>query len=347
VLVNHGAWVASEVKRRGWPRHLVHFYGLTPGDDLMCTAVLREMRRRGRQGVWMMTRFPDLFERNHDADAVVPFDERYERMVSWLGGRRWHARYDERDPVADRSTQPEHHIIALMCQACGIAGRVTLRPYLSLSDEERAAGRLAPRQIALHSSGLSAQSAMRNKEWFADRFQGVVDALRREYTFVQLGAPSDPPLNGCIDLRGRTTMRQSAAILANSVLVLAQVGFLMHLARAVDRPAVIIYGGREMPWQSGYSCNVNLWTPLSCAPCWRWSACDNPIERECMRRIAIDDVVAAVRECAEHADEPLREDVAFIGASDVADRVSPEPSSGPSRRPPTDVRRRRRSPTRT
>jgi len=314
----YGPWVASELGRLGWPRHLVHFYGMTPGDDVMCTVVLREMRRRGRRGLWMMTRFPELFAGNPDVDAVVPFDVRYERMVNWLGGRTWGAHYGGHDHAADRSPLPERHIIALMCRACGITGPVTLRPYVHLSDAERAAGRLAPRQIALHSSGMSAHSAMRNKEWFPERLQRVVHALRGDYTLVQLGSASDPPLDGCLDLRGRTSMRESAAILAGSVLFLGQVGFLMHLTRAVDRPAVIVYGGRELPWQSGYSCNTNLATALPCAPCWRWNACDHPIERECMRRIDVDEVVAAVRERAARADEPLVEDTDDIPAGAVA-----------------------------
>ena len=307
-VLNHGSWVAGELTRRGWPRHLVHFYGYTPGDDLMCTAVLREMRRRGRRGVWMMSRFPELFERNPDVDMVVPSDARYERMIHWVGGRSWYADYGGHDHEADRSLPPERHIISLMCQSCDITGPVTLRPYLYLSDAERAAGRIAPRQIALHSSGASAFSAMKNKEWVPERYQGVVNALRGDYTLVQLGSPDDPPLDGCLDLRGKTSKRESAAILANSVLFLGQVGFLMHLTRAVDRPAVIIYGGREMPWQSGYSCNTNLVTELPCSPCWRWNTCHNEIERECMRRISVDEVVSAVHERAARADEPLVED---------------------------------------
>ncbi|HEV7993053.1 MAG TPA: glycosyltransferase family 9 protein [Gemmatimonadaceae bacterium] len=312
VMWDHAAWAAGELMRRGRPRELVHFYGHTPGDDLMCTAVLHEMRRRGRRDVWMMSRFPDLFERNADVDAVVPFDERYARLVEWVGGRSWYAHYGGHDHEADRSPHPERHIIALMCQACGISGPVTLRPYLDLSSSEREVGRIGTRQIALHSSGRSAYSAMMNKEWFPERMQEVVNALRGEFTLVQLGSQADPALHGCVDLRGRTTLRESAAVIANSELFLGQVGFLMHLARAVDRPGVIIYGGREKPWQSGYSCNTNLATNLPCSPCWRWNACDNEIERQCMRLIGVDEVVNAVRERASRADEPLPEDTEDI-----------------------------------
>jgi len=307
IMWNNGPWVAGEIARRGRPGHLIWF-GDTPGDDLMCTVVLREMRKRGHRNLWMMSRHPALYERNTNVDVVVPLDFRYERMVNWVGGRFWHAHYGGHDHVADRSPLPQRHIIALMCQACGISGPVTLRPYLYLSDEERAAGRLAAKQIALHSSGMTAFTAMKNKEWFPDRLQAVVQALRSEYTLIQLGSPKDPPLDGCLDLRGKTSLRESAAIIANSAVFLGQVGFLMHLTRAVERPAVIIYGGRELPWQSGYSCNTNLTTQLPCSPCWRWNACDNEIERECMRRISADEVLAAVQERLTRADEPLVED---------------------------------------
>lgn len=308
VAMSHGPWAAAELRRRGVPRHLVYFYGRSPGDDMMCTVVLREMRKRGHRGVWMMTRFPELFARNPDPDRVVPFDKRYERLVNWVGGRAWYAEYGGHDRVTDQGPIPERHIIALMCQACGISGPVTLRPYLVLSDEERAVGRVGPRQIALHSTGRSAYTPMKNKEWLPERLQAVAHALRRDYTLVQLGSAGDPPIEGCVDLRGKTTMRESAAILANSLLFLGQVGFLMHLTRAVDRPAVIIYGGREKPWQSGYSSNTNIATELPCSPCWQWNRCHNEVERQCMRLIGVDQVVSAVRERAARADEPLVED---------------------------------------
>ena len=64
LVLKHGAWATAELVRGGRPRHILHFYGRSLGDDLMCTAVLREMRRRGYRSVWMMSRFPELFERN-------------------------------------------------------------------------------------------------------------------------------------------------------------------------------------------------------------------------------------------------------------------------------------------
>jgi ADP-heptose:LPS heptosyltransferase len=133
-----------------------------------------------------------------------------------------------------------------------------------------------------------------NKEWFPERMQTVVDALRTDVEIVQLGGVADPPLEGVADLRGRTTIREAAAMMQSARVFIGLVGFLMHLARAVGTPSVILFGGREHPEQSGYPENRNLFTTLHCSPCWLWNQC--PYERECMRRITADEVIAAARE---------------------------------------------------
>jgi hypothetical protein len=296
------AWAARTLVRLGRPRHLLLF-GSALGDDLLCTAVLRELRARGGRGLWMMTTHPRLFDLNTDADQLVPWDYRYYALAVKTGARVTvpvYAAYDER---TDHSAIPSRHIIGAMCADAGIGGRVALRPYLDLTDAERRGGRVARRQVAIQSSGLAARWAMPNKEWFPERYQAVVDALRDEFDFVQLGSPNDPPLDGCTDLRGRTSLRETAAVLSQSLAFVGQVGFLMHLARAVETRGVVVYGGREFPEQSGYPCNVNLVTRTPCAPCWRWRTCD--FDRTCMRQIGAEDVVRGVHEAAGRRGEPL------------------------------------------
>ena len=75
-------------------------------------------------------------------------------------------------------------------------------------------------------------------------------------SFIQIGSTADPPLQRVRDLRGATGIREAAAILYHARLYVGTVGFLMHLARAVECPSVIVFGGREAPWQSGYVCNI-------------------------------------------------------------------------------------------
>ncbi len=300
------ARVLSDVARHGLPGHIIYFGG-SLGDNLLCTAIFRELRKRGRRGLWMMTSQPALFAGNSDVDAVVPADTLY-RQVAHVTRRKytlaWRGGYD---PETDTSPRPDRHLISVMCREAGLDGEVALRPYLWLSDAERAAGRCAERQIAIQSSGQGAAYHMANKEWYPERFQEVVTALGGRFQFVQVGSAGDPPLAGAIDKRGALSLRETAAVLSQSEVFVGQVGFLMHLARAVDCRSVIVYGGRELPWQSGYSANENLTTTLPCSDCWLWNRCD--YDRECMKRIHADVVIEATLRQMERRGQPLPLDV--------------------------------------
>jgi len=306
------------VTRQPQPRLLLYF-GFAPGDDLLCSAVLRELHKRGIDRILLVSDHRELFVGNGDVAEVRPLWGRYSRDASTVAicrrlARLWGGQFIrlEYAPSAgeDRSRPPARHIIAEMCARAGITGPVTIRPVLNLTDAEKASAAWAAGRIVIQSSGMDAVHPIRNKQWHAERFQAVVDALRGEVEFVQFGGRADPELRYATDLRGRTSARQAAAILHNARLYVGTVGFLMHLARAVDCPGVIVYGGREAPWQSGYTCNLNLYTGISCAPCWRWNTCD--YERRCMQQIAVADVVAAIREMLQRARNPLAVDEAEI-----------------------------------
>ncbi|MEX0774377.1 MAG: glycosyltransferase family 9 protein [Phycisphaeraceae bacterium] len=288
--------------RYGRPR-IILVYGVGLGDHLLCTAVFHELRKRGHRGLWMMSPHNGLFQGNGDIDAVVPDSWRYPDLVQRMGGRSYMPEYGQYDPAEDRSTPIDRHLITRMCQRLDITGEIDLRPYLFLSPQERRRGQLAPKQIAIQSSILSASLPIRNKEWFADRFGALVAELSGAFTFVQVGARTDPPVGAAIDLRGKTDLRQTAAILSQSVVFVGLVGFLMHLARAVDSRAVIVYGGRETPQLSGYPCNENLHTAMPCSPCWYWSRCVH--ERACMERIGPEPVIAAIHRQAAQFGTPL------------------------------------------
>jgi len=283
----------AEIAKARRPRTLVYFGG-SPGDDLLCTPILDRLAAAGAGPLWMMSNHPDLFRHNPSVAHVVPFDDALAYALSMLGVRRLRLRYHDYVAADDRSVAPAEHIIRLLARRAGIdPSAVELTPRVYLDEAERSWGRFGDRQIAIQSSTRSAAMPIENKEWFPERFQHVVDTLGGEFTIVQLGAASDPALEGAIDLRGKTTIREAASVLLHSSVFIGLVGFLMHLAKAVDTRSVIVYGGREHPSQSGYSDNVNLYTDLPCAPCWYWN--HSPYNRECMRRIRSVDVISAVR----------------------------------------------------
>ena len=309
-------------RRSKMPRLLL-FYGLSPGDDMLCTAVLWELRRRGVTDVGMVSNNWKLFSGREDVKCVLPAGDTYDlnrpplatyrHFAKLSGGKFRRVEYAAFDGV-DRSVPPSRHIIAEMSASAGITGPVAVRPYLTLTDAEKDAAAWARGRIVIQSSGMGARHPILNKQWYEARFQSVVDALVGEVEFFQVGSATDSVLQNVNDLRGTTGMRETAAILHHARLYLGTVGFLMHLARAVECPGVIIYGGREAPWQSGYICNFNLYTPLDCAPCWRWNCCE--FDRQCMRDIGVTDVVSAIRQMLARPRGPLEVETIEIGTSE-------------------------------
>ncbi|MCX7887821.1 MAG: hypothetical protein N3B01_11295 [Verrucomicrobiae bacterium] len=304
---------ARWILRRGKPDVILHFLGGL-GDELLLTCVARELRRRNPSvRIWQIGHAAELLQSNPDYALVLDSSHWALRHSNLLVRWRLVLRYSEM-PGPGREIPPREHILAVLCRKAGITGSVELRPWYHFRPSERTSGQVAPRQIAIQSVGRNTHETwMANKCWYHERFQTVVDAIRDRWpgvVVVQVGVADDPPLRGVYDLRGKTTLRQTAAILANSLCFIGTSGLLVHLARAVECRSVVIYGGREHAWQSGYSCNENLETHLPCAPCWLWNDCD--YGRECMRRISAEAVVTAVGRALSRTGEPLVVDKAEL-----------------------------------
>jgi hypothetical protein len=302
---------AASLAQHGRPAMFINSVGAGIGDDLLITALFRELRRRGQRDFWVTTRRAELYRNNDDVSVIVPARERYDILLKKLGTRIVYPWYTSYHPAFDRDDpMPEQHLISVMCQKAGITGEITLRPYLFLTDEEKRRGKVAARQVAIQSSGLDAKHSMLNKNWPLERYQDVVTLLKDKYDFVQVGSRNDPPLEGALDLRGKTSLRGTAAVLHASMAFVGQVGFLMHLARSVDCRSVIVYGGRETPAQSGYPCNENLYSPVSCSPCWRLNTC--PYDRACLQQIRVAEVIEALAAQVDRLGSPLETDTDHI-----------------------------------
>lgn len=297
------------------PNHRTIFFGSAPGDDVLCTTLFHEAALRGAGPMTMLTQHPEIFTGNAEVSRVIKV-KRYEpseyvlQLLSAFGRPVVLPHYAERNWEADVDSSPQEHVIAAMCRRAKLQGEVSLRPYLFLSHEELEAGRINPRQVVVQSSGLGGAWPMKNKEWFYDRFEAVVKAIRGDFHVLQVGSKTDPRLESAEDLRGKTTIRETAALMANSIVFVGLVGFLMHLARAVNCRSVIVYGGRERPWQSGYTCNVNLTGDTPCSPCWRWNTCD--YDHECLKLVSASAVVEGVFAQAQKHGSELECDRTFI-----------------------------------
>jgi ADP-heptose:LPS heptosyltransferase len=143
-------------------------------------------------------------------------------------------------------------------------------------------------------------SSCSSRRWFPEPTAAVLRALRVRHRTggALLGGRGDVAFaietmrtapRGVRDLVGRTTLRQLLAILARSAVVFGPDSGALHLAAAMGRPVVSLWGAtsplRSTPWGGE---TLALRGDAPCAPCFLK---DCPIERVCMRAIDVEAVV--------------------------------------------------------
>jgi ADP-heptose:LPS heptosyltransferase len=254
----------------------------SPGDVVMLTAAVRDLHRC----------YPNQFI----TDVRTDCPELWENNP-------WITPLDERDPdvqvlpchyplIAQANVRPIHFVsgfIEHLNEQLGLQIQPTrLGGDLHLSEAERR--RPSPVQEHFGTNRpywiivAGGKFDFTIKWWHFRRWQTVVERLRHQALFVQIGdlLHYHPPLQGVLDLRGKTSFRELIRLVYHAEGALCPVTFLMHLAAAVEtkssqaseRPCVVVAGGREPPSWEAYPGHRFLHTigQLPCCAeggCWR------------------------------------------------------------------------------
>ncbi len=245
------------------------------------TGVVEALAERGDRP-WVASNFPDLWENNPNVKGHLP--AKFVRPMRRFTERIVHLAYED-VPANGRTHQQR------MATLVGLPDTREYAPKIYLTDLEAAVGRAAAQGAVLIQTSAKTDFTT-NKNWFADRFQRVANHCAGIGPVLQIGLPGGPALTGATDLRGGTSIREVAALLKAARLFIGLEGALMHLARAVGTPSVIVYGGFISPSQTGYASQENLFTKLECSPCLLETPC--PYEMKCMRAISAEEVIARV-----------------------------------------------------
>lgn len=147
------------------------------------------------------------------------------------------------------------------------------------------------------------------KQWPADRMADTAARVARERGLrcVVLGAAHDTPAaraieswlranapeqaGRVIDLVGRTSLGVLAGVLDRAAVCVSNDSGGMHLAAALGRPVVAIFGPTDEQATSPLGNHTVLVEPVFCRPC---QLRDCPIDHRCMKRIPVERVLAAV-----------------------------------------------------
>jgi len=116
--------------------------------------------------------------------------------------------------------------------------------------------------VAIHVTGRSSP----NKNWPIS-YWGELVRQNPQYTFLQLGVPSEELIPGAVDLRvGLPQLRAQLAVLKYARAFVGVDSSFAHATNAFEIPGVILFGP-STPQIWGHPNNRNLYLGLSCAPC--------------------------------------------------------------------------------
>ena len=226
---------------------------LSPGDVVMLTAAVRDLHRShpDRFQTYVQTSAGSLWDNNPMVSIQPAADPNVEDIPCAY-------------PLIHRSNRTPHHFIHGFIQDLGSKLGVKIEPTdfkgdIHLSEDEQRwmsqVQEITRLPVPFWIIGAGGKFDFTAKWWPGERYQQVVDHFAGRILFVQVGEKHHhhPPLNGVLDLRGKTNLRQMIRLMHHAQGVLCPVTLHMHLAAAVpvrkgmpkNRPCVVVAGGRE------------------------------------------------------------------------------------------------------
>jgi heptosyltransferase-1 len=179
---------------------------------------------------------------------------------------------------------------------------------LSGADHQAAAAQLVDAGLAPETPLLAIVPGARwvTKRWPAAHWAALLNQLHADGlpTPVILGGPGDRDFVDdmvasaavpVVDLVGATSLRELAALLARAALVVCHDSGPMHVAAALDRPLVALFGPTNPARTGPYAARARVVArDLDCMPCYRRQC---PLDHhDCLRVLSVDVVARAVRE---------------------------------------------------
>jgi len=245
--------------------------------------------------------------------ALVPWFAGIPRRTGWRGELRYGLLNDLR-----RLDEARYPLMVERFLALGEAPGARLpdplpRPRLQADAE---AARALLRELGLAEQSLVAfcpgAEFGPSKRWPEAHFARLAEGLMAAGHHVLLfGSSNDQPvaaeliralpsaLHGqCTDLTGRTSLGEAIDLLSTARLVVSNDSGLMHVAAALDRPLVALYGSTSPDFTPPLGDRVRvLRIALDCAPCFQRHC---PLgHHRCMRELEPERALAAASELLE------------------------------------------------
>lgn len=248
---------------------------------------------------------------NSFKSALIPFWARIPLRTGWRGEMRYGVLNDVR-----RLDKMKYPLMIERFMALGLAATENFSwqarnkedylPELQISTESCAAALVRhnlsnDRPILVLCPGAEFGPA---KRWPEEYYAAVANAKLRENWQVWLfGSPKDQAVaekimqltqQRCIDLTGKTKLEEAVDLLALAAMVVSNDSGLMHIAAALKKPLIAVYGPTSPSFTPPLHQQAKILNlTLECQPCFQREC---PLKHQrCMKELLPDNVLAAMK----------------------------------------------------
>jgi len=133
-----------------------------------------------------------------------------------------------------------------------------------------------------------------NKDWGWEKWHKLTESLRGDFPIIQsVGKGAvfhDPKDSERLDIGTfyTSSFREVLMLIASVKLVVTTEGGIHHAAGALNKNAVVIFGGRCSPETLGYDFHSNVYIDIDGSPCGMNSYCEHC--RKCMELISVNSI---------------------------------------------------------
>lgn len=248
---------------------------------------------------------------NSFKSALIPWFAGIRQRTGWRGEARGWLLNDCRSLNKAAYPLMVQRFVALAYPADSPLPDQLPRPALLSNPEQGAAIRqrlalTSAREVAVLCPGAEFGPA---KQWPARHYAKLAAALVQEGKQVWLlGSANDKPVAQaiceqltaaeqahCLNLCDRTTLGEAVDLLAQATVVVSNDSGLMHIAAALARPVVVLYGSTSAAFTPPLALKVKqLSLNLSCSPCFKREC---PLQHlDCLNKLEPQQVLAAANE---------------------------------------------------
>lgn len=245
----------------------------SPGDVICMTAAIRDLRlQRPDISVMMDTTANEIWDNNPNVTTL----SRSDPEVKWF--------FLDYPDIHNSGKSGRHFTAAFYLsieEKLGITlNQTEIWPDIHLSDAEKKSPSILEKLTGYNGKFWLLNAGHKDdfilKHWGDDNYKKLVDILKNQVQFVQVGEASKAhhhaPIPGAINMIGKTTMRQLIHMAYKACGSVGPVSMHMHMSAAFRKPCVVIAGGRE-PWRWEAYPNQRYVCVNGCLPCCAADGC--------------------------------------------------------------------------